>query len=87
MFVISRKCGESIVIVPAGATANTSSVEIRIQEVTGQDVKLAIEAPMFFRILRRPERLRRAEPDGRGAEPDGHRAGPDDGPAAADAAS
>lgn len=60
MLVVTRQCGESIVIVPAGATANSSSVELRIRSVTDQAVEFAIRAPDFFRVLRRP---RDAEPE------------------------
>lgn len=53
MFTTSRKCGESIVIVPCGATANSSSVVIRIEAIEGDGVRFAIDAPEFFRILKR----------------------------------
>lgn len=45
MLVLSRKCEESLII--------NDEIEIKIIEVVGDKVKLGIEAPKNFKILRK----------------------------------
>lgn len=44
MLVLSRKCGESLVI--------NDEIIIKITEISGDRVKIGIEAPQHYRILR-----------------------------------
>lgn len=45
MLVLSRKIGESLMV--------NNEMEIRIIEISGDKVKIGIEAPKHFRVLRK----------------------------------
>lgn len=45
MLVLSRKCGESLLI--------NGQIEVKITEISGDKVKIGIEAPKDFIILRK----------------------------------
>ncbi|MEM1485300.1 carbon storage regulator CsrA [Oscillospiraceae bacterium PP1C4] len=44
MLILSRKCGESLII--------NDEIVIKITEISGDKVKIGIEAPQNYRILR-----------------------------------
>ncbi len=45
MLILSRKCGESLLI--------NGQIEVRITEISGDKVKIGIDAPKDFVILRK----------------------------------
>lgn len=45
MLILSRKCGESLLI--------NGEIEVKITEISGDKVKIGIEAPKDFLILRK----------------------------------
>lgn len=49
MLILSRKCGESLLI--------NGDIEIKVTEISGDKVKIGIEAPQDYIILRKELRL------------------------------
>lgn len=45
MLILTRKCGESLVI--------NNEIELKITEISGDKVKIGIEAPKDYKILRK----------------------------------
>lgn len=45
MLILSRKCGESIVI--------NGEIEILVTEISGDKIKIGITAPQNYRVLRK----------------------------------
>lgn len=45
MLILSRKCGESLII--------NDNIEVKITEIAGDKVKIGIDAPLDHKILRK----------------------------------
>ena len=45
MLILTRKCGESLII--------NTEIELKITEISGDKVKIGIEAPKDYKILRK----------------------------------
>lgn len=45
MLILSRKCGESLII--------NNEIELKVTEISGDKVKIGIEAPKDYKILRK----------------------------------